>query len=336
MFANAFSWPRLGAIAILFAAFGWGATHLDWRLIGQHIASASSTMLIAMAMVWAVGLFIRPLRMLILIRALLPVPWKQYWAVWTADVLALVANSIAPMRAGDAFIPFMLRKSLGTRAVHLFPIVLVDRFFDFVTVAVIFVVTLVAAPTVVPWAEGVVFALIGGLALLVFGLWFTIHKRSVWVALLDRLSNRSLGRGEDGWAAKLHDLITGFAVVDSLRVVAPAMLLSVVAWAMISAAYWLGSIAIFPQTQPVAAAFAAAAIALSFVVPLTPGGIGVFHAAMVVALSLYGIPAETALAIAIVIHAVLLCTAFAVAIVAVVAQRINLQSLAVLRDGPIR
>jgi uncharacterized protein (TIRG00374 family) len=336
MFANAFSWSRVGLIAILIAALLLGATRLDWGLIFHHVTSASLPMLVAMAMVWAVGLFIRSLRMFVLARALLPVPWRHYWTIWTADVLAMVANSIVPMRAGDALVPFMLRRALGTRAVRLFPIVLVDRFFDFVTVAAIFVAALAAAPAVVPWGESVVFVLVGGLMLLVFCLWFTIHKRTLWVALLDRVSNRSLGRGEDGWAAKVQDLIGGFAVVDSLRVVAPAILLSIGVWTMTSVSYWLGSIAIFPATSPAAAAFAASVVALSFVVPLTPAGIGVFHAAMVLALSVYGMPAEIALAVAIVVHGVLLCTFFALAIIAVIAQRIDLQSLTLLRDGQIR
>ena len=335
-FANAFSWSRLGALAVLVAALVWGATRLDWRLIVQHVTSASPALLVAAAMAWTFGMFIRPLRMLILTRALLPVPWHHYWTVWSADMLALAANSIVPMRAGDALVPFMLRKALGTRALRLFPILLVDRFFDLVTVSVLFVATLAAAPTVVPWAESVVFPLLGGLALLVFGLWFVIRKRHLWAVLLDGLSNHSLRRGEEGLTAKVHDLIAGFAVVDSLRVAAPALLLSIGVWAMTSVSYWLGSMAIFPQTPPAAAAFAAAVVALSFVVPLTPGGVGIFHAAMVLALSLYGMPAETALAVAIVIHGVLLCTVFALAFIAVVAQRIDLRSLAVLRDRPTR
>jgi uncharacterized protein (TIRG00374 family) len=312
---------------------GWAGTHLDWILIGQHLKSASLPLVVAMAVAWTTGLLIRPLRMLILIRAMLPVPWTAYWNVWSADVIALVANSIAPMRAGDALIPFMLRGELGTRAAHLFPIVLVDRFFDFATVVVIFVSALAMVPTVVPWADSATIALLAGLVMLVSGLWFTIHKRSVWVSLLDRMSRRSSEDSEDGLVRKIHDLIGGFAIVDSLRVVAPAMILSLLLWCMTAFAYWLGAIAIYPQTSLVAAAFAAATVALSFIVPLTPGGIGVFHAAMVLALSLFGVPTEMGLAIAIVIHAVLMAAAFAVALVALAVQRISLRSLALLRDG---
>ncbi len=313
-------------------ALAWAAKHLDWGVIVLHLKSASVLLIIAMALVWTAGLFVRPVRMFILIRAMLPVPWRAYWTVWSADVIAMIANSIAPMRAGDAIIPFILRKDLGTRAANLFPLVLVDRFFDFATVIVILVSMLAAVPTVVPWANNVMIALIGGLILLMSGLWFSIHKRNVWVPFLDRIGRRSGADSECGWPRKVHDLIAGFAVIDSARVVAPALLLSVVFWVGTTLAYWLGAVALHAEISLTAAALAAAIVALSFVVPL-PGGIGVFHASWVLALSLYGIPAETALAIAIVVHAVLMASAFGVAFVALAMQRISLRSLKVLRDA---
>ena len=130
----------------------------------------------------------------------------------------------------------------------------------------------------------------------------------------------------------IHDLIDGFAIVDSLRVVVPALLLSVVFWCGTALSYWLGAIAIYPETALSAAALAAAVVALSFVIPV-PGGIGVFHASWVLALSLHGIPAETALAIAIVVHVVLMAAAFGTAFVALSVQGMSLRSIRALGGG---
>ncbi len=324
---------RLVAIALLLAGLAWAGTRLDWQLIGRYLASASVPAVIAMAVAYTIGQFIRPLRMLILIRAMFPISWSHYGIVWAADAIAMAANCIAPMRAGDAIIPFILRRQLGTSAARVFPILIVDRFFDFATVVGIFVSTLVAAPTVAPWADHAIFALLAGLALVVFGLWLAIHKREFWAAILDRLESHRTPNASGGWTSKVRDLLGGFKIVDNVRTVAPALVLSILQWSMTTLSYWLGAIAIFPQTSPIAAAFTAAAVALSFVIPLTPAGIGIFQAAAILALSLYGVPAESALAISIVVHAVFIVCVFMIALFALIIQRVGVRSLTSLRDG---
>ncbi len=324
---DTFSWAKVTAILVLLAALVWASTRLDWSLIGQHLSSADLSLVVAMAVTWSFAMLIRPVRLLLIIRAAIPIAWRHYWLVWAADIIALVANSIAPMRAGDLLIPFLLRRAIGARVSQLLPMVIVDRFFDFTTVVLIFVLSLTAVPIAVPWAANVILALLIGLAMLVAAFWISITKREVWIARLDQLNAHFGKKSGEGLIGMIQGLLLNFGRIGRLQVVVPAFALSLALWITTIAAYWLGACSIYHQTSFVGVAFAGAAVALSFVVPLTPGGVGIFHAAMTLALTLFGVPAETALAISIIIHAVLLGTAFSLAGVAMIVQRVSVHSL---------
>jgi uncharacterized membrane protein YbhN (UPF0104 family) len=69
------------------------------------------------------------------------------------------------------------------------------------------------------------------------------------------------------------------------------------------------------------------AVALSFVLPLGPGGLGAFEAAAVVALSVFGVPLEAAIPFAVIAHAFQLGSALLLAMLAVTTQRIDYRSL---------
>jgi uncharacterized membrane protein YbhN (UPF0104 family) len=64
---------------------------------------------------------------------------------------------------------------------------------------------------------------------------------------------------------------------------------------------------------------------------LAPGGFGVFHAASVLALSLFVVPVEPALAFAIIAHAFQLGSVLVLGTVALVGQGISLRSLVAIR-----
>ena len=323
-------------LLLLFLAFiAWVSAKLDWPLIVRQLGAASLPAEAAMAAAWLTALFIRPLRLLRLLRALAPDIKQHYWHVWSADIVAMAVNSIMPMRAGDMMMAFILRQGPGIPTASVFSAVLIDRFFDFVTVVVIFVAALSVAPTVAPWASDVTITLLVALAVLIGGLGVAIRLRRFWGALFDRLLVSIAPRRSERGRILLRDLFDGLALMDKLHVVVPVVLLSIALWSATITSYWFGMSAIWPSVSFEAAAFAAAAIALSFVVPLTPGGIGVFHAAAVLALSLFGVPAEAALAFAIIAHVFQLSSVLVLATIALICQGISIRSLANLRGTDV-
>lgn len=320
---------------VAFAGFAvWAAAKLDWRVVGHNLAIASMPQLAGMAVAWLVTLFLRPIRLQILIRAMAPDVPSRYWPVWSADLIAMGMNSLVPLRAGDMAMAVVLRQGLGLRTARGFSAMMVDRFFDLLTVVVLFVSALSVAPSVAPWAVNLTTTLPIGFALLAIGLWLVIRLRKIFLGLLDRLLP-SIGqvRGQR-WSARLHDLFDGLAVVTRPGLIIPLLGLSALLWASTAASYWFGASSIWPATPVAAGAFVAGAVALGFVIPAPPAGIGVFHAIAVLALSMFDVPAESALACAIICHAFQLASVLLLATVALISQGMSIRSLSEGNDTP--
>ena len=318
---------RALTIALGLAIVGWAATKLDWRLIGQQLAGASLPAELAMALAWLAVLFIRPVRLLMLVRKMAPDINGGYWPIWSSNTIAMATNSILPLRAGDLTMAFVLRRSIGISAARAYSVVLVDRFFDFVTVIVIFVSMLSLAPTVASWAHELRVTLLAALVALAAGLWVIIALRAYWIALVDRLLSGLPPPRSERWRARVRDLFAGLEQIDSLGAVVPIALLSVGLWAMTAVSYWFGAIAVWPEVSAAAAAFAVAAVALSFIVPVAPGGVGVFHGAVVLSLALFKVPLAPALAFALVAHAFQLGSVLLLGALAIIRQGISVRSL---------
>lgn len=331
--------PPIGLIAIrivlpcvVLAGLAWVGMKLDWPLIGSQLRAASLSAEIGMAVASLAALFIRPFRLLILLRELTPQTSQRYWRIWSADLVAMAINSVVPMRAGDMTMAFGLRQGQGDRTARVFSVVVIDRLFDFATVIVLFVFALSWAPTVAAWASHLRIMLLVLLIAIVVSLWFVIRMQQTLLLWLERLlSGFTPQRGEQ-WYALGRDLFAGLAIVQRPGIFIPVLLLSLSAWAVTGGAYWFGIEAVWPSVPFAAGAFVAGAIALSFVVPVTPGGIGVFQAVAVLALSLFDVPAEPALAFAIILHAFQLSSVLILACVGLLSQGISIRSLVTFRD----
>lgn len=315
-------------VLMLFVACAvWAIGRLDWRSVGHNLAAASPSQVALMAAAWMAALFVRPLRLLILIRSMAPEVERRYWPVWCADLIAMAMNSLIPVRAGDMAMALVLRQGLGLRTARGFSAVLVDRFFDLLTVVAMFVAALSAAPSVAPWAARATITIPLVVGAMAVGLWLVIRMRAFWVDLLDKMLLRCAPSHRQKWGERVHDLFDGLVVINRPEVMVPVLGLSVVLWGVMATSYWFGARAVWPDTPFAAGAFTAGAIALSFAVPTPPGGVGVFHAVTIVALSLFGLPIEVALACAILCHALQLGSVLILAAVALVVQGVSIRSL---------
>jgi uncharacterized protein (TIRG00374 family) len=245
----------------------------------------------------------------------------------------MAMNSVIPARAGDIMLAFVLRERPGDPTASVFSIVMVDRLFDLATVMVFFVVSLSWAPGLEVWASDLRGTVLVILLAIVVGGWMAVHLRRGLLIRLDRLLERAPPERRVRWQKRARDLSAGLEVVDKPSVMLRTIFLSFVLWGTTAVAYWLGITAIWPAASVAGAAFAASVVALSFVVPLTPGGVGVFHAAAVLSLSLFGVPAEPALAFAIIFHVVQLGSVLSLGLVALVRQGISFRTLAAVQNS---
>lgn len=326
------SW--LVPFVLFLGACGWAAAQVDWSQVMRQLREASFPFVSAMGLAWIAALFLRPLRMMVLIGAMAPKTARRYWPIWSADMIAMAANSVIPMRAGDMMIAFLLRQSLGVPVMRGTLIMLVDRFFDFATVVVLFVVMLAAAPTVVPWAHDATVVLLIALTLLIAALSTAIRADRFWRIVLDRSAKVAPGARAEKWRRRVRDLLDGLAMINQPAVMAGAIVISVLMWTAITASYWFGVQAVWPEMSIPAAAFAASAVALGFVVPIAPGGFGVFHGVAVLALSLFSVPAEPALAFAIISHAFQMGSVLILGGASLLLRGISLRTLIVTPRSP--
>lgn len=328
--------PVIGVIQVclvvaLIAALIWAARTLNWHILIRALAAAAPAKLIGMALAWLLVVMVRPLRLRMLLRAIAPKHAASFGQVWSAYTVAMAANSIAPMRAGDVIMAFILQRSTGIAVSRALSAVLLDRAFDLASIMVIFLGAFDFAPPVAPWMrEVVVLVLIVFVAAdLVLLLMVAFHSRIL--EMLERGLLRLGSKQHARWRSILHGLFSGLEAIRAPRILGLAIIVSIIIWGLTAFSYWLGIAAVWPDVPVVAAPFAVGAVALSFVIPLAPGGFGVFHAVTVIALSLFGVPAEQALAFAIIAHAFQLISVLLLAAAALVIQRIDIRALVAIR-----
>jgi uncharacterized protein (TIRG00374 family) len=104
------------------------------------------------------------------------------------------------------------------------------------------------------------------------------------------------------WAARLDQFLLGLQALRDWRIVLPSALLLGATWLAWLLEYTLLLRAFMPQATLGQGLVALVGSALGMMIPSSPGGIGVYEAAVVGALTIAGVERETALAYAVSVH----------------------------------
>ena len=325
---------RLVVLGLFFAGAAWTLSHVDWGDLQRRVMGASATDLGLMLLAWTTSLFVRPLRFRFLLGVLGQGPRAKYVQVWAANTLGMAVNSFTAMRAGDVVVTLLLRHRHGIDIHRSLTVIVADALCDFVCVAFLFLGALPFAPISAAWAVRAAYALAIAAALVLAGVIVVVWLRHRLLALFERILDRlDVGRGER-LRGIAHDVLAAASVVANWKVCLPLILFTVLIWGVIGLSYWLGMRAVSIEPSISVASFAMAAVALSFVVPLGPGGLGAFEAAVVVALVLFGVPLGAAIAFAIIAHACQLGSVVLLAGFAVTTQNIDYRSLLSAAEKP--
>jgi uncharacterized protein (TIRG00374 family) len=210
-------------------------------------------------------------------------------------VCGVAVNNVLPGRVGDLLRARWLQVAARIPAGRALATVFVDRSFDVLALVVFLAVSL----PFVAGAEWLRRIAIGGLALLVALILvllaarlYTRHRAR------DRLSGRSLVR------RIARDTIEGLAdPIGRGRAVVLAGI-SLGTWTMWALAAWFVARAVGIELSLLEAIFVAAVINLGVAIPSSPGFIGTYQWLGVSALALFDIGTDSALAFAILMHAV--------------------------------
>ena len=226
-----------------------------------------------------------------------------YGPVLEATLLGQAFNNVLPARAGEAARIVVLNRAAGTSVVEATATVLVERVFDVLCLLGLLFVLVPWLPHVA-WlhaAAAVAIALTAATLLAGFVL-FRWGERPFRVLL------RPLARlpflTEERVDAAATSVARGARALHDWRLALLAVVLTTVSWLVLSASSWaLLQGFDLPHTFLLGILVTIAA-GLSFVIPSSPGGVGVFEAAALVALATYDVPRGEALSYAIVLHAV--------------------------------
>jgi uncharacterized membrane protein YbhN (UPF0104 family) len=282
------------------AFFGWLAVrgvHPDE--IFDALGDANGWWLIPSLAVLAIAVFLRAVR------------WQSLYghetrpplgAVSAAMMVGVAINNLVPFRAGEAARILALGRRTGTSRVESLVTVALERVLDVFCLLVLLFVALPLLPDVT-WIGGAAVlaaVLAAGLAgaAVVFAIWG--DRPLHFVA---RLFGRLPFVAEDQIEHGGHSLMRGFAGLRHPQIAFAGFAWTTLSWLVTSVSFWLATFAFHLDLPLDAGLLVLAAVGLSLVLPAAPGALGVFEAAVVLALAAYDVPRAEALSYAFVLHA---------------------------------
>lgn len=220
-----------------------------------------------------------------------------------ALLVGLFFNNILPFRAGEAARLVDLSRRTRVSRTETLATIAVERLFDVLTLLILLFLALPFLPDVT-WVRAAAWlALALGFALAVaVGLLVVFGDRALRVLLwpLRWLPFVSHERWE--YAPTMLGL--GLAALRRPGLAATALVLTTLSWLVMAASFWALMPAFDLELGYEAGLLALIAAGLAMVIPSPPAALGVFEAAIVVALGAFDVDASRALSYALVLHAV--------------------------------
>jgi uncharacterized protein (TIRG00374 family) len=272
---------------------------IDTARLVDALRNANFSMFALAVVPLVVERIVRPFRLSVLFGGTIPLR-----EVIAAQSVSQLVNLILPMRSGEVSLLVMLRALGHASFSYALSIVAIDRLLDVVMVLMIFAWALVAVPGLPRAADTgaavLTVAAMGAIA----GMLIVSRYKSFVLGFVGRALTRISPARAPGWLGRIEAIVEGFSVLREPRKLFIASLATVVTWGLAAIALWLVLTAIWPEGP-----FAAACLTICFATIGTtlvsvPAGIGVVHAATIVALRMFGASQEVGLAFAIVSHAI--------------------------------
>jgi hypothetical protein len=211
-------------------------------------------------------------------------------------------NNVLPWRLGELGRAVLLGRKAGKSVIGVLSSIFLERLF-----VIILAVALLGA--LLPLTIGMpglsrsvmigAFILVGGFVFL----WITF-QRPGWVQfILQRLPG-----SESFWTGSWDRFRRGLELARNPGVLFVSFSWMILSWALAGLMYWLVLRSIIPDAEMLWAYFMLAVTMIGVAVPSSPGYVGVFEAAGVLALSVFFVPKDSALAGALIIHAMVYLT----------------------------
>ncbi|MEX2148264.1 MAG: lysylphosphatidylglycerol synthase transmembrane domain-containing protein [Candidatus Rokuibacteriota bacterium] len=294
----------MAGVAISVALFWYLLSTVDLRELGRELARTQWGWALLSAALGPAGLWARGRRW----GYLFP-PGERPPGILPGMMIGYMANNVLPLRAGEVVRIYVvarrLRAASGATASTSFWLVAatlaVERVLDSLALLLILgaLVLVIAVPEIFQWAAGTLLLFdVVAIALLAA---VTQHPDAArrrmlrWTARWPRLARITTGAFDVG--------LRGLEGVRTRAHLVPMMGWTVVLWLCPAVSAWAMLRAVHLDLPFVAGWTVLAFVGLGIAVPSAPGYVGVWHAAAVLAVTIYGVPQSTAVAYALLYHA---------------------------------
>lgn len=296
MKARLLSWLGLALSAGLLY---WIASRFDLAAALGALELADPGWLAAATGVYCVLFVLRGVRWSILLRHLQPIRATTATEVF---LIGFMANNVLPARLGDVARAYVLARRERLPAAGTFSSVMLERIFDGLTVVAFLNAVLWLAPPEGSWIQPVAvvatLVFVGALVACVLVAFFeqpTLRlARAVLSPLPDAVGDRVVGIVER-LGHGLHALKSGTQTIQVLA-------LSLLIWGIEVSVYVLVGQAFGLSVPVLGMVLVMCVLTLGLAAPSAPGFVGVFEAAIIEAVALYGVAGEAAVAYAVVVH----------------------------------
>ena len=290
------------------ALFGWFLSHANLAGVWTEVKRARVDLLVAGFFAVILTYVIRAWRWQYLLH---PIGPTRFRTAFRTTVIGFAALGVLPARAGDVLRPYLLARQEGLMVSATLATIVMERVLDLIAVLALLALYVwgIADATTLPPAllRGIeVSAAVAGLvAIALMGVMWVLATHPERIGGFVFTAARVLPHAvADRLAGLARTFSGGFAVAREPRALAAAVAWSFPLWLAIAAEAWLVTIA-FGIAMPFPGTFLLQALLVIGVAVPTPGAVGSYHEAYRIGVTtFFGAPEDTAVAAAIVTHAV--------------------------------
>ncbi len=271
---------------------------IHWGEVGDALRDSNLWWLGPSFVVLALGVFLRAVRW----RVLFPRESRpSVLASFEALLVGYFFNNVLPARVGEAARVVALHRRAGTSRAEALGTVIVVRVYD---VASLLILLFAAVPWFpeVSWLRAAgVLALVVGAGLTALIVLLAVFREGVLIFLLRPL-RRLPFVGADVPERVARNATQGLFALRGARSAIAPLVWTTASWLVIAFSFWLLMLGFHLGLSPAAGLLVTIAIGLAMILPSSPGALGVFEGATVVALGAYDISDERALSFALMLH----------------------------------
>ena len=290
------------------ALFAWFVRHANLADVWVQVRLARLDLLVVGFLMVVLTYVIRAYRWQYLLR---PIGPTRFRTAFRTTVIGAAALGVLPARAGDLLRPYLLARQEGLSTSATFATIVMERVLDLIAMLMLLALYVwgTADPSRLPAAllRGVEVsaALAGAAAVVLMTLTWVMATHPERIGHLVFSAARILPSAmADRLAGYAQTFSSGFAVAREPQALAAAMAWSFLLWLVIAGEVWLVAMA-FEIYMPFAGSFLLLALLTIGVAVPTPGGVGSYHEAYRIGVTMFfGAANDAAVAAAIVTHAI--------------------------------